>query len=108
MKPPYIRKLATVGPIVVWLVDGLWVRTNCYLDFICGGHSRRYDFIPDGQVWIDNSQPKEEWAFITAHELFEYALMDKQMKYGQAHPMANEMEKLLRGIQQQAGKALND
>jgi hypothetical protein len=108
MNAPYIRKLQTINDITIWLVDGGYVRKHFYLDFVAGGHDLRYDFIPKKQIWVDATQPKSEWPANTVHELYERALMDTRMKYNDAHPMACAIEKIVRGIDSQDGKALND
>jgi hypothetical protein len=55
----------------IWIVDGAAVRKSLYPEFLYGGNSERYLFIPRGEIWIDNAIAAEEFAYTVAHELHE-------------------------------------
>ena len=37
----------------IWIVDGAKVRKQIFNEFIYGGNSERYPFIPEDEIWID-------------------------------------------------------
>ena len=77
----------------VWLVDGEKVRDLYKTDYTQGGHSVVYDFIPDGEIWLEYGLDPEEIPFILYHELFERTLMtNKHMSYDKAHVKAANAE----------------
>jgi hypothetical protein len=77
----------------VWLVNGEEVRNHSKVDFIEGGNDQVYDFIPKGQIWLEDGLNSEELPYILYHEFTERALMrDKGMSYNQAHKIASDKE----------------
>ena len=85
--------------VKVWIVHGNLVRSLYYIDFTQGGHDHVYDFVPRGEVWVDDDVYKKEMPFVILHELHERRLMmaDKKSKslkecYEKAHKKASEME----------------
>src|SRR6202521_6325049 len=44
----------------IWIVDGAAIRRQIFNEFLYGGNSERYTFIPEGEIWIDNSISSEE------------------------------------------------
>ena len=77
----------------VWLVNGEEVRNHTKTDFIEGGHDYVYDFIPDGEVWLEDGLNPEELPYILYHEVTERKLMkDKKMDYDDAHEIAADKE----------------
>ena len=49
------------GGLSVWIVNGRLVRSVFDIDFTAGGHDYVYEFVPENEVWIDDSieEPKE-------------------------------------------------
>ena len=89
---PYVRLYGQSGDLKVWVVDGDYIRDNIFIDFTEGGNPERYDFVPKGEVWIDNRNESEA-LFILLHELHEMALMrDGGLQYDPAHEQANIVE----------------
>ena len=87
------------GEVKVWIVKGNLVRSLFYIDFTQGGHDKVYDFVPRGEVWIDDDVYKKEIPFVLVHELHERYLMTKDKKsknlresYEKAHKSASEIE----------------
>jgi hypothetical protein len=68
------------------------VRNLFKTDFCESGHCRIYPFIPDGEIWIEQSAHESEWPFLLWHERYEYDLMGKGMSYDEAHEKASAME----------------
>lgn len=75
-----------------WIVDGELVRGIFFIDFTEGGHDKVYDFIPLGEVWIDDDLAETEIKFVVLHELHERALMMQGLKYPEAHKRASQAE----------------
>lgn len=93
---PYIDKIYEIAELEVWLVDGKYVRDNLDIDFTQGGHHLRYNFIPDNEIWIDNSVEWREWQAVFIHELVEHDCMLKGLDYEACHNIANIAEKNMR------------
>ena len=78
----------------VWLVKGKDVRAQ-HIEFVEGGHDYVYDWVPKGQVYIDDALSPAEYNAVIIHELYERELMKKGVPYSKAHKRANLVE--LRG-----------
>ena len=76
----------------VWIVDGAKVRKELYTDFLFGGNDQRYKFIPEDEIWIDNSISVEELEFTIIHEITEREFMKQGMSYAKAHELATQEE----------------
>lgn len=88
----YRLKIGKRRGLDIWIVDGAKVRKELYIDFVLGGNDQRYKFIPDGEIWIDNSISVEELEFTIIHEIFERELMKQGMTYAKAHELAAQEE----------------
>jgi hypothetical protein len=89
---PHIRILKRLPDVAVWLVDGKYVRDNIDIDFTEGGNSCRFEFIPDDEIWIDDTLDEYEWNDTISHELLERYMMSKGDTYDLAHNKANILE----------------
>jgi len=96
------------GMVKIWIVDGELVRSLLYVDFGGGGHDRVYDFIPEGEMWIDDSVPENDRKFIMLHELHERSLMTMGLDYPHSHKGATKMEDFFRHHPEKLGKAIRD
>lgn len=86
-----LKRLSFHG-IKVWLVRGDLIRALFYNDFTQGGHEFVYDFVPKGEIWIDDDLYKKDMPFVLIHELHERRLMARGMDYNSAHSKANVIE----------------
>ena len=83
--------------ISIYLVNGDYVRTYLYIDYLFGGYKqamKELDFIPDKEIWLDSLLPEgHDRNGIITHETTEYPLVvyDK-IPYPKAHARANEAE----------------
>ena len=41
--------------VEIWVVNGRLVRSVFDIDFTAGGHDHVYEFVPEGEVWIDDA-----------------------------------------------------
>lgn len=81
----------------VWIVDGAKIRRNIFNEFVYGGNNERYPFVPEKEIWIDNSISSEEFETTLAHELNERNLMAKfAMTYYDAHDSSLAVEVAMR------------
>lgn len=80
----------------IFLVDGTHVRDKYDSIFIQGGHKFRYDFVPEGEIWIEESLPEEELPFVIHHECFEIEKMRGGWDYDRAHAAAKRSENKMR------------
>lgn len=90
----------------IWVVDGATVRRDIYPEFLYGGNSQRYLFIPRQEIWIDNAVSAEEFLYTRAHELAERVLMaHRGWSYNDAHTAALDSELVMRHADEQAARA---
>jgi hypothetical protein len=95
--------------VKVWLVDGKAVRDNFDSDFTQGGHDLVYpDYIPSGEIWIDDTVPKHEHDFLVIHELNERNRMADGRSYEKAHPIASRIEYECRWSPQEKDKQMRE
>jgi len=78
--------------VKVWIVNGRLVRSLFDIDFTAGGHDHVYEFVPQGEVWIDDAIEEKERGFVLLHELHERNLMAKGMSYNKAHNESSHLE----------------
>jgi hypothetical protein len=101
-KDVYIRSYAHIrggdGTVTVYVVDGTVVRGLYQTDFVEGGHSFVYPWVPKKEVWIDDGISESEIPVIVLHEFVERELMrERGMPYVQAHEIALRVEFKHRG-----------
>ncbi len=81
----------------LWIVNGDEVRRKYFDEFIYGGNSERYPFIPANEIWIDNAISAEEFETTVAHEIKERGLMSGSgLLYEDAHDSALALEVAMR------------
>lgn len=78
--------------VQVWLVDGRLIRSVFNIDFTAGGHPHVYEFVPFGEIWIDDDIKMHERGFVLLHELHEYNKMEEGMSYFNAHEESSKLE----------------
>jgi hypothetical protein len=78
--------------VSVWIVSGRLVRSAFDIDFTAGGHDHVYEFVPTGEVWIDDDIEEAERGFVLLHELHERNRMAAGMPYRQAHAESSRIE----------------
>jgi len=78
--------------LAVWIADGRLVRSVFDDDFTEGGHDYVYEFVPEGEVWIDNDLDEIERPYALLHELHERNLMAKGWPYTKAHEDSSKLE----------------
>jgi len=94
--------------VKAWIVDGRLIRGSLYIDFTEGGHDYVYEFVPKGEVWIDDDLGENEIKFVLLHELRERALMAQGMSYDKAHMDASSIEYFCRQNPDQLEKKLDE
>ena len=78
--------------VSVWIVNGRLVRSAFDIDFTAGGHDHVCEFVPEGEVWIDDAIQEKERGFILLHELHERNRMSEGLPYSKAHNESNQLE----------------
>jgi hypothetical protein len=78
--------------IKVFYVNGFLVRSLLFIDFTEGGHDQVYNFVPDGEIWIDDALNPKELKYVLLHEAHERSLMKKGMSYNEAHSHSSKIE----------------
>jgi len=92
--------------VQVWFVKGRLVRSVYDVEFTEGGHEHVYEYIPRGEVWIDDDIHEDERGFVLFHELHERNLMAEGMDYDTAHEECSRLEKHYRKHPEQLHEAL--
>ena len=92
VKPPYIKKLTEYGDLVVWIVDGSFVRTHLDEEFTNFGSHLVFDCIPKNELWLDKEAKNDEQRFFIHHLLVEHRLMERGTPYEDAREAANKAE----------------
>jgi hypothetical protein len=92
--------------VVVWFVKGRLVRSVYDIEFTEGGHEHVYEYIPRGEVWIDDDIHEDERGFIVFHELHERNRMADGMDYDTAHDESSKLELHYRNHPDQLHEAL--
>jgi hypothetical protein len=82
--------------VSVWIVNARLVRSVFDADFASGGHDHVYEFVPDDEVWIDDTLQAKERPYSLVHELHERNLMLNGMPYAKAHAISSRLEKRCR------------
>jgi hypothetical protein len=86
----------SIGPLAgftVWIVDGAIVRDHLDVEFALGGHHGRYPFIPEDEVWLEDTGDLDDVMHNARHEVIEAELMrDLKMTYDEAHAEASAIE----------------
>lgn len=81
----------------IFKVNGEQIRNTFKADFIGGGHSFVYNFIPEDEIWIEDMAHPDDQRKILSHELAERFLMKHLgLSYPKAHEKANKLEARLR------------
>jgi hypothetical protein len=78
--------------VSVWVVNGRLVRSVFDIDYTEGGHDHVYEFVPTGEVWIDDDVIETERPYVLLHELHERNLMAKGFPYSKAHIQSSALE----------------
>ncbi len=78
--------------VSVWVVNGRLVRSVFDIDFTAGGHDHVYEFVPEGEVWIDDAIEEQERPFVLLHELHERNRMAAGWPYSKAHVESSRLE----------------
>ncbi len=78
--------------VCVWIVNGRQVRSVFDIDFTEGGHDHVYEFVPQGEVWIDDAIVEQERGFVLLHELHERNRMAQGVPYDKAHAESSRLE----------------
>jgi hypothetical protein len=93
LKPPYIKKIDERESLVIWAVDGAYIRGHMDEEFTNFGQHYRYKYIPENEFWIDMGTKSDEWRFFIDHLLVEHRLMGKGLPYEKAIVEADKEER---------------
>ncbi len=78
--------------VSVWIVNGRLVRSVFDIDFTEGGHEYVYEFVPEGEVWVDDAIEEKERGYVLLHELHERNRMASGWPYNKAHTESSRFE----------------
>lgn len=92
--------------VAVWFVKGRLVRSVYDVEFTEGGHEHVYEYVPRGEVWIDDDIHEDERGYVVFHELHERNRMADGMDYDSAHAESSKLELHYRNHPDQLHEAL--
>jgi hypothetical protein len=69
LKPPYLKKVGQRGNIILWIVDGTYVRAHLDEEFTNFGHHYSFTCIPENEFWLDKEAKEDEQKFFIDHML---------------------------------------
>jgi hypothetical protein len=93
--PPetYVGRYGKIEEVDVFIVSGELVRDLFKTDYIEGGHGYVYSWIPNDEIWLEDSLPADERPFVLLHEFVERTLMKRlRLPYGEAHTFSATIE----------------
>ena len=90
---PYLQKYARIEGIIVWIVDGPYVRENLDEEFTNFGQHYAFPFIPRDEFWLDRQNVPGEEGFFIDHLRVEHRLMAGGMDYDHALEEGDAAEK---------------
>lgn len=95
--------LKDLSDVKIVYIDGNEVRNERDIEFALGGHYYRYSFIPQDEIWIEQTlKDSDDEVPIIVHEIVERLLMKNNgASYDEAHESANTIEKIMRGQNQE-------
>jgi hypothetical protein len=93
IKPAYIEKVEERGDLQIWIVDGVYIRSQIDEEFTNFGQHYRYPYIPANELWIDREAEHDEREFFIDHLLVEHRLMAEGIPYEKALPKADQAER---------------
>jgi hypothetical protein len=93
LKLPYLEKVDERGNLLVWVVDGSYIRGHIDKEFTNFGQHYRFPFIPKDQLWIDQEAKNDERRFFIDHLLVEHRLMARGVPYNKALTEADKVER---------------
>jgi len=101
----YRESVGVKGNKNIWIVDGFVIRRDLFGEFLYGGNSQRYPWIPKDEIWIDNAISAEEFKYTLIHEINERDLMaNGGMSYSEAHDSSSAVERRIRMLDLQEAK----
>jgi hypothetical protein len=83
-KPPYVKKLDERGNLSIWIVDGAYIRGHINEEFTNFAQHSRFVFIPENELWIDQSTNTDDQKFYIDNMLVMHRLTAKGVSYQKA------------------------
>lgn len=92
-----VREVGKFMEFSIWLVDGEVIRDEVDVDFTAGGNPGRYLYVPEGEIWVEETSTEKDYLASVVHEWYEAELMIKSgLSYSDAHDEAASVERDLR------------
>ena len=91
--PPFIEKEEADDNLKIKYVNGRIIREYFDPFFVMGGHDLVYNYVPQGEIWLDNHINPLDLPHVLAHEKYERELMAEGKSYDVAHDYATAREK---------------
>jgi hypothetical protein len=82
--------------VSLWVVDGVYIRTNIDVEFDNYGQSWDFTYIPANEGWLDRETEPDEWPFFLTRMEVERRMMGRHVAQRLVWPKARQAEKALR------------
>ena len=104
----YKKKLLVRTPgIHIWLVNGRRVRRD-HIGFVGSDNDQASDWIPKGEVWIDDNLHKSEYVPVIIEQLCEREFIKQGMSQPDAYTKASKIERKARHDPHEAKRLFKD
>jgi hypothetical protein len=97
---PYVQKIENIGPISVWLFDGVWARKYLHREitnFAEGRNPMFRSFIPRDEFWIERGTDPSEWPYFIDRMMEEWWMLAKGFSFKRAEEAGQRIEVSERG-----------
>lgn len=92
-KEEWKKLLREQDGLTIYVIDGNYVRNNFEVDFALAGNHERWNFVPDNEIWVEDTGSKFDMECAIIHEITERNDMkDNGTDYEDAHLIALEAE----------------
>lgn len=104
---PFTDQLPWPKRVAVWVVDGVYIRSNIDIEFDNYGQWWDFDYIPRNEAWLDRETQLDEWPFFLTRMEVERRLLKQHVREQTVWSRARAAERAFRrdagDLQQLAG-----
>jgi hypothetical protein len=93
---PQRGQLPRMKNVAVWVVDGVYIRSNIDIEFDNYGQWWDFSYIPKNEAWVDRETQLDEWLFFLTRMEVERRLLRRHVAEAQVWPKARAAERRMR------------
>jgi hypothetical protein len=96
LQMPYQGQLPWPKKVRVWVVDGVYIRSNIDIEFDNYGQWWDFSYIPRNEAWVDRETQLDEWQFFLTRMEVERRLLRRHVAEAKVWPQARAAERRMR------------